>query len=60
MSEQFIVTAVVRSIEPLGVTIIWEFDHNGMFHIIQTIGMLVLASGKRAGLEIMEEMEDLK
>lgn len=40
-----IVAAVVQTIEPLEITIIWEFDHNSFFHIIQIIAMFVLTFG---------------
>ena len=30
------------------VAVIWEFDHNGVFHLVQVVGVLVLNYGLRA------------
>jgi hypothetical protein len=40
-----IIAAVIQSIESLSLTIIYEFDHNGLFHIVQIIGLFFLFSG---------------
>jgi hypothetical protein len=40
-----IIAAIIQSIPSLNLNFIWEFDHNGLFHIIQTIGLLFLFSG---------------
>jgi hypothetical protein len=34
----------------LTVTILVPFDHNGLFHLVQMVGVVVLGSGLRAGL----------
>jgi hypothetical protein len=26
-------------------TLVWKFDHNGIYHIIQTVGLLLLIAG---------------
>ena len=40
-----IIAAVVQAIDSLSLKIIWEFDHNGIFHIIQIFGILLLMKG---------------
>jgi hypothetical protein len=32
------------------VTWVWTFDHNGLFHILQMAGLVVLIEGIKAGL----------
>lgn len=40
-----IIAAIVQAIDSLSLTIIWEFDHNGLFHLIQIPGILLLQKG---------------
>lgn len=40
-----IIAAIVQAINSLSLTIIWEFDHNGLFHLIQIPGLLLLQKG---------------
>jgi len=40
-----IIAAVIQAVETIKVTFIWEFDHNGIFHIVQMIGLLILLKG---------------
>lgn len=40
-----IIAAVIQATETVHVNIIWEFDHNGIFHIVQMAGILVLFLG---------------
>lgn len=40
-----IIAAAIQAIETIKVTFIWEFDHNGVFHIVQMIGLLILLKG---------------
>lgn len=40
-----IVAAVVQAMGTIKIQIIWEFDFNGIFHIIQMVGILVLVNG---------------
>lgn len=40
-----IIAAAIQSIEAIAVTFIWEFDHNGIFHIVQMIGLIILLKG---------------
>ncbi len=40
-----IIAAVVQAINSLSLTLIWEFDHNGLFHLIQMAGIIFLLKG---------------
>ena len=40
-----IIAAAIQASETMHVEVIWEFDHNGIFHIVQMIGILVLLKG---------------
>lgn len=40
-----IIAAIVQAIDNLSLTIIWEFDHNGLFHLLQIPGLLFLQKG---------------
>lgn len=40
-----IIAAAIQAIETIEVTFIWEFDHNGIFHIVQMIGLIILLKG---------------
>ncbi len=40
-----IIAAAIQAIETIKATIIYEFDHNGIFHIVQMIGLLILLKG---------------
>ncbi len=45
-----VVAAAVQASESLSLTLIWPFDHNGLYHLIQMGGLLLLVIGLRAGL----------
>ena len=34
----------------LSVRFVWPFDHNGLFHLVQIVAFIVIATGVRAGL----------
>ena len=40
-----IIAAVIQAIETIKVTFIWEFDHNGIFHIVQMVALIILLKG---------------
>ncbi len=40
-----IVAAAVQASGPLTLRIVWEFDHNGLFHLIQIPGVILLLKG---------------
>ena len=40
-----IVAAGVQASKGISFTLIWSFDHNGVYHLIQMVGMVLLAAG---------------
>jgi hypothetical protein len=55
---QLMVAAILISIiaagvqaSPISARLIWEFDHNGLFHLIQMAGLPLLVRGLKAGLQ---------
>jgi hypothetical protein len=44
-----IVAAAIQATESLSFTLIWEFDHNGIFHLVQMVGIVILVNGLIAG-----------
>lgn len=40
-----IIAAGIQASESINITFIWEFDHNGIFHIVQMVGIIVLVIG---------------
>jgi hypothetical protein len=40
-----IIAAAIQAVETIKFTLIWEFDHNGIFHIVQMIALLILLKG---------------
>ena len=42
--------AAVIQVSSLSLRIIWPFDHNGLFHLVQIVAVLVIASGLRPGM----------
>jgi hypothetical protein len=44
-----LVAAAVQ-VSSLSARIIWPFDHNGLFHLVQIVAVLVVASGLRRGM----------
>jgi hypothetical protein len=44
-----VLAALLQTRHDLTITIIWPFDHNGVFHLIQIPGLLALAAGVRRG-----------
>lgn len=40
-----IAAAAIQATESLSLTLIWEFDHNGIFHLVQMVGILFLVNG---------------
>jgi hypothetical protein len=43
-----IIAAAIQAIETIKVSAIWVFDHNGIFHIVQMIGLIFLLRGLQA------------
>jgi hypothetical protein len=44
-----ITAAGIQATSSIRFTLIWEFDHNGVFHLIQMLGLVFLLSGLRSG-----------
>ncbi len=40
-----VIAAVIQSIQTLQIRLIWIIDHNGLFHLIQIIGITFLYAG---------------
>jgi hypothetical protein len=45
-----IVAAVVQSGNDVLLTLIWSFDNNGIYHLIQMVGVILLMAGLRTAL----------
>ena len=45
-----IVAAIVEASGTVRVTLVWEFDHNGIFHVIQIPGLIFIFLGVRSSL----------
>jgi hypothetical protein len=45
-----LVAAAIQA-SSLSVRIIWPFDHNGLFHLVQMVAVLVMAGGLRQGMK---------
>lgn len=43
-----ILAAVIQALGVTRVNVIWEFDHNGVFHLVQIVGVIALTIGLRA------------
>jgi hypothetical protein len=43
-----IIAAVIQPVKAIKVTFIWELDHNGISHIVQMIGLIILLIGLQA------------
>ncbi len=46
-----IVAAGIQASEAVRVTVVWEFDHNGIFHIVQVVGVAILVAGLRKAFQ---------
>lgn len=47
-----IVAAAIQATEGVRVTLIWPFDHNGVFHLIQMAALIVLVAGVTRSLKM--------
>jgi hypothetical protein len=53
MAAGVLISIVAAAVQATGVvrfTLIWEFDHNGAFHLIQMVGLVLLLIGLRTDL----------
>ena len=45
-----IIAAVIQASKKVNIKLVFEFDHNGIFHIVQVFGIILLATGLRLSL----------
>jgi len=45
-----ILAATIQATKTVSLTFIWPFDHNGIYHLIQMVGMICLVLGLRTSL----------
>lgn len=52
MVAGILVTIIAGGVQASAVsfTLIWQFDHNGVYHLIQMVGVVLLVAGLREGL----------
>jgi hypothetical protein len=61
MAAGILITIVAAAVQASGavfVTFIWEFDFNGIFHLVQAVGVAVLVAGLRTALYARTEKAD--
>jgi len=46
-----IIAAGIQANKSVIVTFIWRFDHNGIYHLVQIVGLLLLFAGLRKSLQ---------
>jgi hypothetical protein len=49
-----LVASVIQTLDFVHLTIIWPFDHNGLFHVLQIVGMISLFFGVK--IEIIKRL----
>ena len=45
-----VVAAAIQATQAVSFTLVWPFDHNGVFHLVQMVALLVLCAGLRMSL----------
>ena len=45
-----ILAAGIQANKSISLTVFWEFDHNGIYHIVQSVGLILLLVGLRKSL----------
>ncbi|CAB1063506.1 hypothetical protein D1BOALGB6SA_8289 [Olavius sp. associated proteobacterium Delta 1] len=45
-----ILAAAIQANKSISLTVIWQFDHNGIYHMVQAAGLLLLVYGIRLSL----------
>ena len=46
-----IMAAGIQAIKSITVNIIWQFDHNGVYHLVQIFGLVLLLAGLRLSVQ---------
>lgn len=49
-----IIAAVLQAVGPNQQSLVWYFDNNGVFHLIQIVGVLLLLRGLKIGLAVQK------
>jgi len=44
------VAAAIQATQAASFTFIWPFDHNGVFHLVQMVALVVLCAGLQSSL----------
>jgi len=44
-----IIAAAIQATVAVSFVLVWEFDHNGVFHLVQVLGLLLLLFGLKRG-----------
>jgi hypothetical protein len=45
-----ILAAGIQANKSISLTLLWQFDHNGIYHIVQAVGLLLLVYGIRVSM----------
>jgi hypothetical protein len=45
-----IIAAVIQTKKSISLKLIWQFDHNGIYHLVQTVGLIMLLIGLRCSV----------
>jgi hypothetical protein len=40
-----LIAAATQAVRRLRLTLVWEFDHNGIFHLVQVLGLILICVG---------------
>ena len=46
-----IIAAGIQANKSVIVTFIWRFDHNGIYHLVQVVGLMLLLMGLRWSIQ---------
>ena len=46
-----LIAAALQASKAVTFTMVWQFDHNGDFHLAQMVGVLMLVAGLRRALD---------
>ena len=60
MAAAMLLTIAAGGIQALGnvyITVVWSFDQNGVFHIVQAVGIIALVVGLRESLSCSKREE---
>jgi len=46
-----IIAAGIQASKSVNLTLIWRFDHNGIYHLVQVVGLMLLLMGLRSSIQ---------